>query len=37
MIVKLHTNLVPSGVNRVVWIDGHGYDSWPALACLEVA
>ena len=37
LIAKLHSNLVPSGVSRVVWVDGHGYDSWPTLACMEAS
>ena len=35
MIFKLNANLVPPGIDRVAWIDAHGYDGWPASACLE--
>ena len=35
MIFKLNASLVPAGIDRVAWIDGHGYDCWPAISCLE--
>ena len=35
LIHKVHNALVPAGVERVVWVDALGYDSWPALACME--
>lgn len=35
IIFKLNANLVPAGIDRVAWIDAHGYDAWPATACLE--
>jgi len=29
--------LAVQGVERMVWVDCHGYDGWPALAFLEAA
>ena len=26
---------MPSSVERLVWVDGYGYDAFPALAVLE--
>ena len=36
MLHRLQEALVAgSGIDRLVWVDAFGYDSFPALACLE--
>ena len=35
MIHCLQEALTVSGMDRVAWVDCHGYDAWPALACVQ--
>lgn len=36
IILKLQDALISgTAVQRLAWVDAHGYDGWPALACLQ--